>query len=112
MRINMCRRPQTHTHTDTHTHTHTHTQIKQTYMRFLWFISFSFFFYPSTNFKIWCRPHTGMACETWKGYHIRTARRVVPKTEKDVDVLQSAKNLTRHKSQYIFKSFIRRKKLR
>ena len=44
MRVNMCRRPQTHTHTDTHTHTHTHTQIKQAYMRFLWFISFSFFF--------------------------------------------------------------------
>ena len=111
MRINMCRRPQTHTHTDTHTHTHTYTN-KTSIHAFSMVHFFFFFFYPSTNFKIWCRPHTGMACETWKGYHIRTARRVVPKTEKDVDVLQSAKNLTRHKSQYIFKSFIRRKKLR
>ena len=48
----------------------THTKIKQTYIRFLQFISFFiiiFIFCTSTNFEICCRPHTGMAWESIEG---------------------------------------------
>ena len=43
MRINMCRRPQTHTHTDTHTHTHTYTN--KTNIHAFSMVHFFFFFF-------------------------------------------------------------------
>ena len=72
----MCGRPQTHT------------EIKQTHI----FSVVHFPFSASRNFKLCCRPHTGITCESMEGgYHIRRAHTLVPKTEKDVELLQSAK---------------------
>ena len=68
--------------------TQTQTKIKQAYICFSWFIS-SFALLQTSKFA--ADLIQGLLVKAWKGYHIRIARILAPKTEKDVEVLQSAK---------------------
>ena len=67
----MCRRPQTPRN------------VKQTHM----FPVVHFPFSASTNFENYSRSHAGIACESMEKISHKKSNALVPKAEKDVEVL-------------------------
>ena len=80
---------------DVHKRTHAHKK----HICFLWFLSLFALLQTS---KFAAKLIQGSFVKACKGYHVRKAHILVPKTEKDVEVLQSAKTFDKEPFLNIF----------